>query len=180
MLSCASSGGFAFPSPGTELWTPLQINAARTPPRGNHVFRVIAKLDEGVSLDAVNGNLTAIAADLEEEYADDNLGRGMWAQELLEATVGSIRPALLVLLGAVGLVLLIACVNVASLLFARSTVRQREVAIRGALGAGRGRLIRQFLTESLVLSLLGGAAGLLVAFGGVQSYRAPRTTTPRR
>lgn len=160
--------GFDFPSAGTDVWTPLQISAARTPPRGNHFYRVIAKLNGDVSLDAANGNLTAIAADLEEEYADDNLGRGMWAQGLLEATVGSIRPALLMLLGAVGLVLAIACVNVASLLFARSTVRQREVAIRAALGAGRDRLIRQFLTESLVLSLLGGAAGLLVAVGGVR------------
>jgi predicted permease len=163
---------FTFPSAGTQVWMPLQISAARTPPRGNHFYRVIAKLDVNVNLDAANGNLTAIAADLEEEYADDNLGRGMWTQELLGAMVGSIRPALLMLLGAVGLVLAIACVNVASLLFARSTVRQREVAIRGALGAGRNRLIRQFLTESVVLSLLGGAAGLLVALGGVRGLVA--------
>jgi putative ABC transport system permease protein len=164
--------GFDFPSSDTEVWTPLQISAARTPPRGNHFYGVIAKLREGVNLDAANGNLTAIAADLEAEYADDNLGRGMWTQGLLEAMVGPVRPALLMLLGAVGLVLAIACVNVASLLFARSTVRHREVAIRGALGAGRNRLIRQFLTESLVLSLLGGAAGLLVAVGGVRGLVA--------
>jgi len=159
--------GFAYPTVGTQVWTPVQMGPTSRP-RGNHNFRVVAQLADGVTLERANANVTAIAADLEEEYADDNLGRGMWVQGMLDATVGAVRPALLLLLGSVALVLLIACVNVASLLFARSTVRQREVAIRGALGAGRDRLIRQFLTESLVLSLLGGAAGLLVAFGGVR------------
>ncbi|MCZ6915466.1 MAG: ABC transporter permease [Gemmatimonadetes bacterium] len=163
--------GFAYPTIGTDLWAPLQMNPTSRP-RGNHNFRVLARLADAVTLERANANVTAIAADLEVEFADDNLGRGMWVQGMLDATVGRVRPALLVLLGSVTLVLLIACVNVANLLFARATVREREVAIRTALGAGRRRLLRQFLTESGVLAVAGGAAGVLLAFAGLRGLVA--------
>ena len=162
---------FAYPTLGTALWAPLQMGPT-TAPRGNHSYRVVARLADGVTLERANANVTAIAADLEVEYADDNLGRGMWVQGMLDAAVGSVRPALLVLLGSVALVLLIACVNVANLLFARATVREREVAIRTALGAGRGRLLRQFLTESGVLAVAGGVFGVLLAFAGLRALVA--------
>jgi putative ABC transport system permease protein len=120
----------------------------------------------------VSSNLTAIAAALEEEYKDDNLGRGMWAQTLYAWVVGDVQSPLLVLLGAVGVVLLIACVNVANLLFARSAAREHEVSVRVAMGAGRGALIRQFLIESSMLALLGGAVGLALAFWGAKALVA--------
>jgi predicted permease len=159
--------GFGFPAPDIDLWRPLQLGPTSAP-RGNHNFRVLARLASGVTIARANEDVTAIAAALEEEYADDNLGRGMWVESLLEATVGDVRTPLLVLLGAVGLVLLVACVNVANLLFARASVREREVAIRTALGAAPGRLLRQFLTESAVLAFTGGAAGALVAFWSIR------------
>jgi putative ABC transport system permease protein len=159
--------GFGFPDPAIDLWTPLQMGSTSIP-RGNHSFRVLARLPHDVTIDQANADVTAIAAALEQEYADDNLGRGMWAESLMEATVGDVRTPLLVLLGAVGLVLLVACVNVTNLLFARASVREREVAIRTALGAGRRRLMRQFLTESAVLAFTGGTVGVLVAYWSIR------------
>lgn len=162
---------FAYPFPGVDVWLPLQ-EGPTTRPRGQHNFGVVARLQSDASIDRANSNMGAIATALEEEYPEENTGRSMWAQPLHENVVGGAQSGLILLAGAVGLVLLIACVNVANLLLVRATTREREVAVRLAMGAGRGRLLRQFVTEYLVLALVGGAAGLGLAFLGVRGLIA--------
>ncbi len=156
---------FRFPA-SADLWMPAQVSAT-TGNRGRHAFAVIARLAEGVSLERANSSLQTIARALETDYPDDNEGRGMWAESLYQTTVGSVRTALLALLGAVVFVLLIACANVANLLFARSLAREHEIAIRTAMGAGRVALVRQSLIEGLMLSCAGGLVGLFVAYAGL-------------
>ena len=160
---------FEFPiqNEPVELWTTIAGDASGKEPvtaqRGAHFLRVIGRLKSGVSQEQAQAELTAIAARLEQQYPDTNTRRSLRLESALTALVGDIRPALLILLGAVACVLLIACANVANLLLARATSRHKEMAIRSALGAGRGRVIRQLLTESVLLSLVGGAVGLLLA-----------------
>jgi predicted permease len=155
--------GFSYPA-GVEVWTPLAYDAVfRTQSRGAWYLGVIGRLKPGVSVAHAREEVSTIADRLARDYPDADEGVGGTVVSLHEATVGGARTALLVLLGAVGLVLVVACVNVANLLLARVAARETELAVRTALGAGRGRLFRQILTENLLLSFMGGTAGVLLA-----------------
>ena len=166
---------FVFPQ-GTALWFPAaETNDPNN--RGRHSYYIIGRLAPGVTEAVANREVAGIARQLETEYPAVNAKRGARVQSLREAIVGDVRPALLVLLGSVGLVLLIVCVNVANLFLARAAARTREVAVRTALGAARGRLARQFLTESFVVTAIGTTLGIGVAYWGSKLLvaRAPQT-----
>ena len=150
-----------------DQWVPLAFDEEDlTTQRGAHYLTVLARLKPELTIEAASSDIEAIAARLEEEYPDSNLGWSATVRSLREATVGDVRPAFLILLGAVGLVLLIACANVANLSLARALGRERELAIRMALGGSRLRVFRGLLTESVVLGVGGGIIGLLVATWG--------------
>lgn len=160
--------GFEFPNSQTQFWIPVALS----PSAGG---AVLAHLADGVSQQAASAEVNAILHELRPNARFTTFELSREQDEL----VGPVREPLHMLMGAVGLVLLVACVNVANLLLARSVARQREIAIRLALGSGRGRLIRQFLTESVILSLLGGAGGVALAYGGVQLLKNLASTLSR-
>jgi len=160
--------GFAFPS-WAELWRPMRMNERQAQGRGNNNFLVVGRLKPGVRLERAEGELMTIAAGIAEAYPANKEGWSASLQPMKDVFIGGVRGVLWILLGAVSLVLLIACANVAALLLARAMNRQGEVAVRVALGATRGRVARQMLTESVVTALFGGALGLAVAYGALRA-----------
>lgn len=156
---------------GVELWFPMERETSFTTGRGNNNFSIFGRLDDGVSIEQAQAQLNMIASRLRNEYPATNDGWGVTLESMHEVMVGGARSSLLIMLGLVGLVLVIACANVASLSLARAMTRTTEVAVRFSLGAARSRVIRQLLTESMLVAFAGGAGGLLVAFLGLGALK---------
>ena len=154
-----------------DLWLPTAIDP-NSPERKNHNYGIVALLKPGITVAQARAEMTLIAQRLERAYPATNTGSGITLFPMAEMYTGRIRPVLIVLLGAVGLLLLIACANLANLLLARAATREKEVAVRSALGAGRWRIVRQLLTENLVLAMAGGGLGLLTALWSVHALRS--------
>ena len=157
--------GFHFPN-ASDIWLPANTIFTETEARSAHNYKVVALLKPGAGLEEARAQMEAIGARLEQQYPESNKGKSVAVARMRDEMVRNVRLTLFLLLGAVGMVLLIACANVANLLLAKATARSREIAIRTAVGAGRGRIVRQLITESLVLALAAGAAGLLLARWG--------------
>ncbi|HJQ32688.1 MAG TPA: ABC transporter permease [Pyrinomonadaceae bacterium] len=158
-----------------DVLLPLPLSAARMASQGDENYNIVARLKPGATFEQARTELDLVASRLGQQFPEEypqSRAFSFSARPLLEQVVGDVRPALLVLLGAVAFVLLIACANVANLLLARAAVREKEMAVRTAIGAGRWRIVRQLLTESVALSAVGGALGLLVAFWGLDGLRA--------
>jgi putative ABC transport system permease protein len=159
--------GFRFPQK-TDIWVPTNTLVQETPSRGAHNYRVVGRLKDGVNLEQAQAQMDALGLRLEQQYPSTNKGKGIIIKRLQDEMVRSIRLTLYILLGAVSLVALIACGNVANLLLAKATARQREVAIRAAIGASRHHIIWQMLTESTVLAVIAGIVGLATGIWGAQ------------
>jgi len=166
---------FEFPDATIEMWTPLVLSAGPEPPsRGNHFLSVYARLKSATTIEQARRDMDRIGAILSSDYPESNANHGAWVISLRDQLTGPVRSSLLLLLAAVGFVLLIACVNVANLLLARTAGRRGELAIRAALGAGRPRLAGQGLVESLILGMVGGMAAILVAKWSIDLLRSLR------
>src|SRR5438552_1007242 len=162
--------GFQFPF-DSDIWVPRELSKS-LPSRSAHNWRVVGRLRDGIPPAQARAELSGIARQLKQQDGQDTMMTDVAVSPLRDALTAEVRPALLTLLGAVGFLLLVACANVANLLLAQAAARERELSIRAALGAGRGRLVRQFLTEALLLSVAGGGLGVLAAFWGVDTLVA--------
>jgi len=170
--------GFTFPGQ-SQFWTPLVFSPEQLADRDWHFLLMIARLRDGVTFADAQRDMSAIGARLAAAYPETNEGWAAVVQPLMDAVVGNVRTTIWVLFGAVTFVLLIACLNVANLLLTQAAGRQRELCIRAALGAGMGRLVRQLLVESVLLSLIGGTAGLGLAFFGLETLSTATGSLPR-
>jgi predicted permease len=175
---------FVFRDHERDFWIPMQFTEAQKATRGSHFLTVVARLKSDASLERARDEMASIARRLEQQYPNSNYRVGAVVYPIKEDLLGNTRVALLVLMGAAGCVLLIACANLASLLLARAVARKKELAVRAALGAARGRLVRQMVTEATMLALAGGALGLALAQAGMKILARlvpgglPSTATP--
>src|SRR6266404_8299392 len=163
--------GFRFPDK-TDIWFPTNTIFADTESRSAHNYHVVARLRPEVGLEQAQAQMSAIGTRLEQRYPDSNSGKNVAVTRMRDEMVSNFRLTLWIMLAAVGVVLLIACANLANMLLAKSVARTKEIAIRAALGAGRGRILRQLITESLLMGLLAGALGVLLAFWGERALVA--------
>jgi predicted permease len=173
--------GFDYPASSVKIWMPVwrKLSPNARQQRGNHRFNVVARLNPGVSIEQARSELDGIARRIKQQFPGVPTGAGASVALLRDRTVANVRPMLLILMGAVACVLLIACVNVTNLLLARAAGRKRELAIRASLGAGRFELVKQFLTESLLLSTAGAALGLVLASWGTEALIKMAGAIPR-
>ncbi|HEY4906816.1 MAG TPA: ABC transporter permease [Candidatus Acidoferrum sp.] len=170
---------FHFPERDVDLWSPIPVDAKIAQIRDATWYMVVGRMKPGVTVDQARANLATVQAQLAQQFPKSDADLDVLIEPLKETTVGGVRQSLLILFGSVSLLLLIACTNIVSLLLARATQRQHEIAVRYSLGASRGAIVAQLLTEAFVLALAGAALGLLVAWGAADIFRALAANLPR-